>query len=1112
MQGIEVYIGSLIEHASDRTVLEHVVEYLMTNKLDGIILANVEIKGRQIDLILALAELTLVIEAKASVNPLRGSPNGQWEVKVPSGWKKINNFYQQTLSGAYALRDEMKCVVSSEVSYATAALVFVPGVPPASEISTNYKVSVIGLDGLDALLECKSSFQWTPEEWRRFAVRLRLTKVNNVEACFDSRMAEWERLTEHYLASFRRTYGPLAAELIPFGCALEGESAPSDRISRSVATGTNLLLCGPSGCGKTLLASKAALESADTGRIPIVVRAKDFTGNLRDTIEGEVTLLSMPSAKTLVYACRNLNRQIVFIVDGFNECVASERSRLMRSLAAACRRYEASVLITSQSFPERGDLLDLVKAQALAPGQATKEAIARRISGISSLTPAMRSLIDSVESGLEARLIGESGLELPPTASRFAVFDAFVRRKLGDAPQEAMSALVSIAQLLTDRVSFSLSIRDLDRLAGQASIPPAVLRQLVALRLVTTRADRASFAHELFLGVFAAEAVIRGAAGNSAGILRALQMPWHEQRKTLIVGAIDDHSLLASVLQETSDAGLIEACLSGQCGGTALAWATEQANRIFARMLLEANQAKFELSAGGFLGVAVDKSSLTPWSAQERVFLATLGAKCSVGYELDRILEIVTATDYRLEREYVRLLPAARGQKVEVRSGLFANAYITGSSLGIGLISKAIVSGRIRFDKLDMLSEEILERISNRQLSSGQLYFLLAIARQARDERCSLAPLLPSLLRQHWLRAPYHLQLDLLWAVQMCALSSDAEKRALIDALEELPSPQSLGVSSSFIDALKSLGALGDDEEDHLNAVRSQIQEVLDDQDDPEMRRLACGIWFSQFDHPYEGAYYEAIAELTNEDRKSLLTMAAHGTDPDTSFFVSILIIELASFNDPVCGGIIDRWTSLPAVDSIMPQEAMNIFATAHIALARLGILLSDTATAESTTQQAIAAIGKILYWINRHDMPIDQRRVACKDALKVLLCHELGVSAGGLLELSRSYLSEGLDRLPGFEPVYTILGDVFPSEVAEIFRQALLHPERQIGYSLHSSVSEILSFAADALGCWGSPADIAFLRSLATDQTTGSAAIRAIKRLEERQSVPSENSERSIG
>ena len=44
--------------------------------------------------------------------------------------------------------------------------------------------------------------------------------------------------------------------------------------------------------------------------------------------------------------------------------------------------------------------------------------------------------------------------------------------------------------------------------------------------------------------------------------------------------------------------------------------------------------------------------------------------------------------------------------------------------------------------------------------------------------------------------------------------------------------------TSSFIDALKSLGVQDNDEENHVNAVRSQIQEVLADQDDPENAQL----------------------------------------------------------------------------------------------------------------------------------------------------------------------------------------------------------------------------------------------------------------------------------
>ena len=76
MADVELYIGSLIEHASDRAVLERLVELLSRDRRDAIILANIQLGARQIDDVLALEGLTVVIEAKASANALRGDKNG----------------------------------------------------------------------------------------------------------------------------------------------------------------------------------------------------------------------------------------------------------------------------------------------------------------------------------------------------------------------------------------------------------------------------------------------------------------------------------------------------------------------------------------------------------------------------------------------------------------------------------------------------------------------------------------------------------------------------------------------------------------------------------------------------------------------------------------------------------------------------------------------------------------------------------------------------------------------------------------------------------------------------------------------------------------------------
>src|SRR5229473_1359620 len=78
---VEIYRGSLIEHGSERTLLRHVVDLLSARNRPAIILANISLGGRQIDLVVALELLTLVLEAKGFSVPVRGSENGTWQYR-----------------------------------------------------------------------------------------------------------------------------------------------------------------------------------------------------------------------------------------------------------------------------------------------------------------------------------------------------------------------------------------------------------------------------------------------------------------------------------------------------------------------------------------------------------------------------------------------------------------------------------------------------------------------------------------------------------------------------------------------------------------------------------------------------------------------------------------------------------------------------------------------------------------------------------------------------------------------------------------------------------------------------------------------------------------------
>ncbi len=83
-----------------------------------------------------------------------------------------------------------------------------------------------------------------------------------------------------------------------------------------------------------------------------------------------------------------------------------------------------------------------------------------------------------------------------------------------------------------------------------------------------------------------------------------------------------------------------------------------------------------------------------------------------------------------------------------------------------------------------------------------------------------------------------------------------------------------------MIDALKSLGALDDDQEEHVATVRAEMNEVLADRDTPDSWRRAAGLWNAQFDHPYDGAYCECWNGLSGDDRKAL---QVHGREKHRS-------------------------------------------------------------------------------------------------------------------------------------------------------------------------------------------------------------------------------------
>jgi Nuclease-related domain len=1104
MASIEIFIGAPIEHASERAALARAVEFLTAQGISAVIIANVNLKTRQIDLLIALDQGVLVVEAKAFASMMRGGENGLWELRLASGrWKRIPNAYRQTIDEKLALRDAMAEFAGGAVPYPDAALVFTPAIPAGSSIPpSDFKVTIGGIGELPTAIQSVKRHGWSFDQWRAFAKHHQLVPVSSVEAALSPVLLDAELLLTAYGEAFADTYGAPAAELVAISCQCESELQSSDAVLERSGADSSVLLVGPSGCGKTLLSYKMAIAALARGCVPIILPAKDFEGSLRDVANREATLLGAPSAQAILSAARRLDRQLLLVVDGYNECTPAERQRLTRSMAAAVKRYDAQAVLSSQSPLERDDLLPARIYAVQQPDKKAKLTIARQVAGVGS--DILEPLLDTVGSGLEAKMVGQLGPRLPIGASRYGLFDAYVRERLGSAASDGIRALSRIAGMMTDRVSFGLSVRELDRLSDREGVSGTLLQTLRGSNILQTRGDRVSFSHEMFLNVFAAEAIVRRSNGDAEAVVAALRLPQHIEVRPLVLGAIDDDTVRRQVLLQQSDARTIRACLAGQCGRDAQLWANQRIDEVLGRLDEEIERVAFEIEKEkAFFGIRAKSGTIRDWSAEDRAVLDAIPYGLMTGYRLDEVLRLIGKMDQRLVEEHRRLRGEAEEQKVALRSGLYAACYVSRGweNFGLARICVPVQSGGLYSEPAVAADVNLLGRLASDSLSPGQVGLLIGLNRYADRKGPSIAGVLPSLLSRYWPYAAYHLRLELMEAAAFGGHSmTEDERLASIAAIEALPPAQHPFISTAIVDALKALGALDDDQAEYVETVKGMIAEALADQSNPLMWDIAVGLWNGQFDHPYDGAYWEAWNDLSPTDRKALLVMAAQSIENE-SMFVPSLIGELASHADPAVGTLIARWTGLPPTKQVMMHDAIRDFEMAHAALARLRCPPADRPSEmPSAAGETLLACGDLLYWLNRDDLPLTGRKLKCAAPLSVLSRHDAGVAAAVMGEFFRSDMmfSESARRLPGSEPVITSFGQVFPDQVAAIYRAALENQTIQTGYFDFFRIEDVIEKALSILGHFGDASDIRLLRLWSVHPDFGRSAIQAIKEIEE--------------
>ena len=524
---------------------------------------------------------------------------------------------------------------------------------------------------------------------------------------------------------------------------------------------------------------------------------------------------------------------------------------------------------------------------------------------------------------------------------------------------------------------------------------------------------------------------------------------------------------------------------------------------ILPRLRDEARAVRFQIvDASGFDGVIVDGSSLTEWSPSDRVLLKALPNLIMKGRYFDEMMHITGLLDRRIDEEGSRLQSDARKRGVRLRSAMFALGFVYPRDSGpaISEVFRFLHGGLYRMDTDDSLLL-LRKYFCSGDLSFGQLYLLLQAARGS-DVAPKMAGFLARTIKSQWVRAPYHLALDLLHSACMCGMADDADRADLIETIESLPSDRHLFLSSAIVDALKSLGALDQQASEHYEVAREEVRQCLAK---PKVAAnyssLAYRIYTSQFDHPYDVAYCQAVSELSAQDQKRLLMMAAEVAERGT--FLTTLLSDLAAHEDPMTCRYLCRFAELPCRETAFPQDEVGPFVVAHVALGRLGCPPPDRQRApDSACSECLAACGTILYWINRRDLDEGVRREECLPALERLYRHrhDGAVVALHLCDPGYYYCTEKfMTTSVGSHRI----ADYFPEELAEVCRCALRTGIDLKDYSRYFSRNGILEYAMDFLARYGTGADLTLLRGYVSDLDVGTHAIRAIKAIEQRSGAP---------
>lgn len=901
--------------------------------------------------------------------------------------------------------------------------------------------------------------------------------------------------TDDYLEQLANYVAIDLHELVPTALMTEGgEGAlPSTDLISSLRPGRHVQLVGPSGAGKSHALAHLTIQLAQSGWLPILLRAGVYEGQLEQSVDEAVAPFSGHRAAELINAAQTCGRPVVLLVDAVNESPSPLTEHLMQQLSAWCRRTQATVVLSGQEVVRGPGPLAQAKRLYFSPPDADQRLALLRCYGAEHIVDRCEAFSTSFELSLAARLAEQ----LPVGVGKGGLLDAFVRDRLRTVthPLVVRQVLRRWAWIMDERLMGWLPVADAERigaqvLAEQGLAISTIEEALGCSALVEVRQQRVAFRHELFGRLLVAEHLLLH-SGSDAELAGELARPQHQDLATLALPMESEPGRIRHVLATLQESKLLAQALRGQLGPAAEDVVAEEARRLLAEATAVMNSSRVEFIQDLRYRVVPHHT----WDSHEIAIFDAVGITARDGWLVPELVNLLRATDAACRRGAEQ----ASEQYKSALPSLIAAALDGATFSDMPRLPADIVMHAIEFHRWTPMASTKPRHPSvgaqrlNLLLSTAQIQDVgvpLLLCRLLRfPDEPEVARLAPRIVSLSWATGAGHLRLAALDLATSVRDIADADTTArIIDVLQGLTTDD-LWQSTALIDALNIYALIESPyAADH---VREEIAEVLAHPEQPSAHDRAVAILSNQFEDAIAAPFVEAIAALDETDRTALQILAVR--EGDTSLYTDLFLKELLRSSDSAALPAFRYWADAMDLRSPFRQDAVNCHILGILGCAAHTDLPPDLLTGhQGPDAEAWRCYGQMIFWLHRPGQDEEQIYEQCHPLWAQLTSPLQSAAADPLHQLHRAdYSTRNLSD--------TVLGRIlrtFPHETRQVLHQALADPDGHTSLFPQPSVDARTATTIQLLGIVGDASSLPHLTPYLDHSTLGTTAVAVIRQL----------------